>query len=278
MKKLLIALFLSFVALGLCVDDAEAARFGGGRSFGMQRAAPRPAPARQAAPGTPAKAPTAAPQRGGLLGPIAGLAAGIGLAALFTHLGLGEEMASMVMIMLLVMAALAVFRMLARRNAANAAPPARPMQFAGGGLGGVVPPISESGGSSAEVDSSVPADFDAPAFLRVAKLNFVRLQAANDTRNLDDIREFTTPEMFAEVKLQMDERGPAAQQTDVVQLDAELIEAVTEGKQHVVSVRFSGLLREEADAAATPFDEIWVLTKPVAGERGWVIAGIQQAV
>jgi predicted lipid-binding transport protein (Tim44 family) len=278
MKKLLIALFLSFVALGLCVDDAEAARFGGGRSFGMQRAAPRPAPTRQAAPGTPAKAPTAAPQRGGLLGPIAGLAAGIGLAALFTHLGLGEEMASMVMIMLLVMAALAVFRMLARRNVANAAPPARPMQFAGGGLGGVVPPISEVSGSSAVVESSVPADFDAPAFLRVAKLNFVRLQAANDARNLDDIREFTTPEMFAEVKLQMDERGPAAQQTDVVQLDAELIEAVTESKQHVVSVRFSGLLREEADAAATPFDEVWVLTKPVTGERGWVIAGIQQAV
>ncbi|GHU04003.1 hypothetical protein FACS1894158_03470 [Betaproteobacteria bacterium] len=277
MKKLLIALFLSFAALGLCVDDAEAARFGGGRSFGMQRAAPRPAPARQAAPGTPAKAPTAAPQRGGLLGPIAGLAAGIGLAALFTHLGLGEEMASMVMIMLLVMAALAVFRMLARRNAANAAP-ARPMQFAGGGLGGVAPLISESGGSSVEMDSSVPADFDAPAFLRVAKLNFVRLQAANDTRNLDDIREFTTPEMFAEVKLQMDERGPAAQQTDVVQLDAELIEAVTEGRQHVVSVRFSGLLREEADAAATPFDEVWVLTKPVVGERGWVIAGIRQVV
>jgi predicted lipid-binding transport protein (Tim44 family) len=276
MKKLLIALFLSFVALGVCVDDAEAARFGGGRSFGMQRATPRPAPTRQAAPGTPAKAPAAAPQRGGMLGPIAGLAAGIGLAALFTHLGLGEEMANMVMLMLLVMVGMAVFRMLARRNAA---PPARPMQYAGGtGLGGVIPPISETGGLGAvesEV-SSVPADFDALAFLRVAKLNFVRLQAANDARNLDDIREFTTPEMFAEVKLQMDERGPAAQRTDVVQLDAELIEVVTEGQQHVASVRFSGLLREDADAAAAPFDEVWVLTKPVTGERGWVIAGIQQ--
>jgi predicted lipid-binding transport protein (Tim44 family) len=162
--------------------------------------------------------------------------------------------------------------MLARRNAA---PPARPMQYAGGtGLGGVMSPIPEATGSA--VESSVPADFDAPAFLRVAKLNFVRLQTANDARNLDDIREFTTPEMFAEVKLQMDERGPAAQRTDVVQLDAELIEAVTEGPQHVVSVRFSGLLREEADAAAAPFDEVWVLTKPVTGERGWVIAGIQQ--
>jgi predicted lipid-binding transport protein (Tim44 family) len=280
MKKLLISLFLTFVAFGLCVDDAEAARFGGGRSFGMQRqmATPRPAPTQQAAPGAPARAPAVAPQRGGLLGPIAGLAAGIGLAALFSHFGLGEELANMVMIMLLVMAGLAIFRMLSRRNAAQ---PARPMQYAGGmggiggpGQGGVVMPVSEASGSAAQF--SVPEDFDVPAFLRVAKLNFVRLQAANDARNLDDIREFTSPEIFAEIKLQMDERGPAAQQTDVVQLDAELIEAVTEGQQHVASVRFSGLLREDADAAAAPFDEVWVLTKPVAGDRGWVIAGIQQ--
>jgi predicted lipid-binding transport protein (Tim44 family) len=111
----------------------------------------------------------------------------------------------------------------------------------------------------------------------VAKLNFVRLQAANDAGNLEDIREFTTPEVFAEIKLQMDERGTAAQQTDVVRLDAELLEAVTEGRQHVASVRFSGLIREEAGGVAAPFDEIWVLTQPVNGERGWVVAGIQQA-
>ncbi|MDR0576394.1 MAG: 39S ribosomal protein L45 [Candidatus Accumulibacter sp.] len=275
MKKLLMALFLSFVALGLSVGDAEAARFGGGRSFGMQRqmATPRPAPAPQrAAPGAPARSPAAAPQPRGWLGPIAGLAAGIGLAALFSHLGLGEELANVVMIALLVMAAMFVFRMLSRRNA----PAARPMQYAGTGRDGVVTPFPGAEASAA-MDTSIPADFDVPAFLRVAKLNFVRLQAANDAKNLDDIREFTTPEMFAEVKLQMDERGAAAQQTDVVRLDAELLEAVTEGSRHVASVRFFGLIREEADGAAAPFDEIWVLTKPVAGDRGWVIAGIQQA-
>ena len=275
MKKILMALFLSFVALGLSVGDAEARRLGGGRSVGMQRQAVTPPPARpaqQAAPGAPAGAPAAAAApRNSWLGPIAGLAAGIGLAALFSHLGLGEGLANVVMIALLAMAALVVFRLLFRRHA----PAAQPMQYAGGpAQGGVMTPVAEAAGSSAT--TSVPADFDVPAFLRVAKLNFVRLQASNDARNLDDIREFTTPEMFAEIKLQMDERGAAAQQTDVVQLDAELIEAVTEGRQHVASVRFSGLIREEAGAAAAPFDEVWVLTKPAAGEGGWVIAGIQQ--
>jgi predicted lipid-binding transport protein (Tim44 family) len=268
MKKLLMTLFLSFVAVGLYVGDAEAARFGGGRSFGMQRqmAAPRPAPA------APARAPgAAAAQPRGWMGPVAGLAAGIGLAALFSHLGLGEELANMMMILLLVMAAMFVFRMLARRNA----PASRPMQFAGGKAHDAFMALPGQAAGSAAAPA-VPADFDVAGFLRVAKLNFVRLQAANDAGNLDDIREFTTPEVFAEIKLQMEERGAAAQRTDVVQLDAELLEAVTEGRQHVAGVRFSGLIREEAGAAAAPFDEVWVLTKPVSGDRGWTIAGIRQ--
>ena len=124
--------------------------------------------------------------------------------------------------------------------------------------------------------SSIPADFDADAFLRVAKLNFVRMQAANDAKNIDDIREFTSPEMFAEIRMQMTERGDAVQQTDVVRLDAELLEVVTEGDRHIASVRFGGLIREEADGPALPFDEIWHLSKPVVGDKGWVVAGIQQ--
>ncbi|MDR0439600.1 MAG: 39S ribosomal protein L45 [Candidatus Accumulibacter sp.] len=267
MKKLLMTLFLSFIAVGLYVGDAEAARFGGGRSFGMQR---QMTPARPA-PSAAARAPAAAGQQRGWMGPVAGLAAGIGLAALFSHLGLGEELANMVMILLLVMAAMFVFRMLARRGA----PAARPMQYAGGTEhGGLMAQLPQTAASA--MSPSVPADFDAAGFLRVAKLNFVRLQAANDAGNLEDIREFTTPEVFAEIKLQMDERGAAAQQTDVVQLDAELLEAITEGRQYVASVRFHGLIREEAGAAAAPFDEIWALTKPVSGDRGWVIAGIRQ--
>lgn len=76
------------------------------------------------------------------------------------------------------------------------------------------------------------------------------MQAANDAKNIDDIREFTSPEMFAEIRMQMTERGDAAQQTDVVRLDAELLEVVTEGDRHIASVRFGGLIREEADGPA----------------------------
>ncbi|MFP5382286.1 MAG: Tim44 domain-containing protein, partial [Gammaproteobacteria bacterium] len=107
-------------------------------------------------------------------------------------------------------------------------------------------------------------------------LNFIRLQAAFDAGNLDDLRAFTSPEVFAEVRMQLAERGEAAQVTDVMTLNAEVIEAVEEGNRHIVSVHFTGLVREAAEQSPTPLDEVWHLTRAADGRDGWVIAGIQQ--
>ncbi len=285
MKKLLMAFFVATLALGLSVDEAEAARFGGGKSFGMQRqsVSPKPAPTQQVTPATPTApvgAPAAAPKRN-WMGPIAGLAAGLGIAALLSHFGMGEGMANILMIALLVMAALFVFKFLFRRNA-SASSSAGPMQYAGANSPGMMSPVQERPqfSSSAPVSASlaprVPEGFDSEGFLRVAKLNFIRLQAANDTRNLDDIRDFTSPELFAEIKIQMDERNSVSQQTDVVTLNADLLEVSTESGRHVASVHFSGMIREAIGVAAAPFDEIWNLSKSTEGSKGWVIAGIQQ--
>jgi predicted lipid-binding transport protein (Tim44 family) len=111
--------------------------------------------------------------------------------------------------------------------------------------------------------------------LRQAKLNFIRLQAANDRGDMDDIRQFVAPELYAEIEMQFRERGSKAQETDVQQLDADVLEVVTEGGNHVASVRFFGTLRED-NAAPEAFAEVWHLVKPVDGSRGWAIAGIQQ--
>ncbi|WP_319242128.1 Tim44-like domain-containing protein [uncultured Propionivibrio sp.] len=284
MKKLFAILFVAVAALSISIGDAEAARLGGGRSIGMQRQAvtPRPvAPTQQVAPAPASPAPTAAPApaaqpKRSWLGPIAGLAAGLGLGALLSHFGLGAGFANVLMMALLAMAAVFVFKLLFRRNEQ---PASQPLQYAGVGNGGPAPaeeaPVAASSGSAAPA-ARIPEGFDVEGFLRVAKLNFVRLQAANDTKNIDDIREFVAPEIYAEIKLEMDERGNAPQQTDVVTLNAELLEVVTEGHQHVASVRFNGMIRESANAAAAPFDEIWNLSKAVDGSRGWVVAGIQQ--
>jgi predicted lipid-binding transport protein (Tim44 family) len=177
------------------------------------------------------------------------------------------------MIALLAFAAIALVRFLMRKKQS---PADEPLRYAAIPQAGArrVEPAMPAATSAPRVP--VPAGFDVDGFLRVAKLNFVRLQAANDKGDLADLREFLSPEVYAEVKLAIDERQGATQQTDVVTLDAELLEVVSEGDRHVASVRFSGMLREEAGAAAAPFAEVWNLCKPVSGERGWTIAGIQQ--
>ena len=282
MKKFLLAALICFLSLNLGMSEAEAARLGGGRSVGMQRqlVTPRPAaPAQQAAPApnrqAPAGAPAPAAPTRSWLGPIAGLAAGLGIAALFSHLGLGAGLANVMTLVLLTFAAMFVFRLLTRRSAA---PQGEAMQYAAPtGAAPVDLPSAPLPMSAGAADNPrIPADFDSAAFLRVAKLNFVRLQAANDAKNIEDIREFVSPELFAEIKLQMDERGNAPQRTDIVTLNAEMLEVVSEGGQHIASVHFSGMIREADDAAASPFEEIWNLGKPVDGSRGWIIVGIQQ--
>jgi predicted lipid-binding transport protein (Tim44 family) len=292
----LLAAFVTLASLATISTDAEARRLGGSKSFGMSRStAPTQssavppksatAPAQQAAPAPAATPSPAAPAAGkrNWLGPLAGLAAGIGLAALLSHFGLGEGVANFLMIALLVMAAIFVVRLLLRKRE-----PHGNLQYAGVGTGlgtGAqrVEPlhfdaanVGAGGTASAATSGSIPADFDSTGFLRQAKLNFVRLQAANDRGDLDDIKSFTGPEIFAEIQLQYEERGRTPQQTDVVELDAALLEVVIENHQHIASVRFHGLLREEIGAAPAAFDEIWHLTKPVDGSRGWLVAGIQQ--
>ena len=119
--------------------------------------------------------------------------------------------------------------------------------------------------------------FEAEPFLRVAKTSFIRLQAANDAKDLDDIRDFTTPELFAEIAMQARERGDAPQKTEVVTLDASLVEAVVEGDYAIASVRFTGLIREQADANPEPFDEVWHVRQDQRDRKAtWLIAGIQQ--
>jgi len=282
MKKLFLVFCTAILALGLSIDSAEAARFGGGRSFGMQRQSisPRPAPMRQAAPVAPAApvgVPAATPKRN-WMGMVGGLAAGLGIAALLSHFGMGEGLSNVVMIALLAMAAVFVFKLLFRR----AAPPVQAagypesMRYTGADDASVAAPLAAAATGAVSSTVNVPAGFDTNAFLRIAKLNFVRLQAANDTKDLGDIREFVSPELYAEVKLQMDERGNVPQQTDVVTLNAELLDVTTEANRHIASVHFSGMIRETTGATAEPFNEVWNLSKPVDDSKGWIIAGIQQ--
>jgi predicted lipid-binding transport protein (Tim44 family) len=131
------------------------------------------------------------------------------------------------------------------------------------------------GPEPAASEARFPPGFDAAGFARQAKLQFERLQAAYDTGDRATMAEVMTPEMLVEVSRDLAARGEH-QPTEVVTLDAGVLEVGTEGAHHWASVRYTGLLREDGEAQPKPIDEVWNLTKPVDGSSGWLLAGIQQ--
>jgi predicted lipid-binding transport protein (Tim44 family) len=328
------------VSLTLAPVDADAKkRFGGGQSSGMQRDMPTrnapdappakpatPAPSGQpgtaaapAAAGTAAAGAAAAATKKSWMGPIAGLAAGLGLVALASALGFGEELANFLMLALLGVATLALVLWAVRRFGRKGAQPSVTPAYAGAAPSGAaaptglptadtltartaepvagatqpskpfVPAWPSAGSDASPADASptagapiafqrgnVPADFDTAGFERVARMIFIRMQAAHDAADLDDLRSFTTPEMFAAVKVDIQDRvAGTTQHTEVEHVDAEVLDVATEDGRQIVSVRFSGRIREDGESAEA-FDEVWHLVKPVDGSRNWAIAGIQQ--
>lgn len=278
MKRFWMLFVVVLTCMSLFSGLAEAKRLGGGGNFGKNRAVP--AKQMQRAPeAAPQPAPAPAPQGGASkwLGPLAGLAIGAGLATMFSHGGFGDFANNLSMILMVVAAVgllLFVIGRLRKPQTAN-------MQYAGAGApytpSAFQPASAWHNGAGVQSAAPIPADFPVDHFLRGAKASFIRLQAANDRKDLNDVREYTTPEVFAEISLQMQERGDAPQTTEVLSIETELLEVVNEGAYTIASVRYTGQLREN-NGVAEPINEIWHLQKALHPEQSpWLLAGIQQA-
>ena len=271
MRKLFLCLFIVLITAGYFMANSDAARFGGGRSFGMSRLSQ---PHSSFNAGSAGRSFQTAPGMGSTgsrwLGPLAGFAAGSLLTSLFMGHGLGSGLLSW---LLLAGIGFFIWRLISKLQLANP-PTARTnntSQYQ-------APFNASTGEYIVESDSfskQYPAGFDEAAFLRRAKTVFIRLQADYDNKNSHDIQEFTTPEVFAEIQMQLQERGNRPNQTDVISINAELESIVTEAGTLIASVLFSGLIREEATSAPTAIKEIWHLTTK-ENTQNWVIAGIQQ--
>ena len=311
LKHSMLALTVVCVGLTSVVTDADAARLGGKKSSGMQRSseqmstpsvnqgfnktttpqnnAQTTANSTSPAQPSPVQQPSTARK---WLGPIAGIAAGLGVAALLSHLGLGEGLASVLSMVLLAGLAFMVIRFALsffNRQKTQAAgtgvyggdfrkaqdsmhfkreqtpPPASPNVFQ-------TPPASSGSTNALKQASHV----DSEAFLRTAKGFFIRLQTANDKKDMDDLRRFLTPEMFAETQLQIMERGAEVQTSEVVSLNATLVSLVTEDSHDIGSVRFTAQLKMNGALMPEDVSEIWHFTKWSNHANEWSLAGIQQ--
>ena len=272
MKKFLMLLIVALTCMSLLSTVAEAKRFGGGSSIGKSR--PVPTQAQRA----PAAAPTPAPASTGnkWMGPLAGLAIGAGLATMFAGGGMGGLGGGMSSILMALLAAGVIMFLISKfKNSQQ-----NSMQYAGGGASYSSPqPASEprfGSGAALPNTGNIPQDFPVESFLRSAKSSYIRLQAANDSKDINDVREYTTPEIFAEISMQMQERGNTVQKTEVIAINAELLEVANEGDYTIASVRFTGQLSENGGTPEN-VDEIWYIQKNLQqANAAWLLAGIQQ--
>ncbi len=280
-----------------------------------QREATPPAAPAQGAANTAAKpaagAAAAAPKRpwGAMLG---GLAAGLGLAWLASSLGMGGAMGQILMFVMLGLLAAMVIGWFMRRRSANNSPQSGGLAFQGAGnfqpAADSKPYRPENVGNDASArpwerssmafeapaaasgsiigsalggsqNWGIPAGFDADGFLSAAKTNFVTLQAAWDKSDIGALRAMMTDTMLLEIQAQLAEREAHASvmpnRTDVVMLEARLLGIEQTPDEYLASVEFSGMIREEPSAAPSPFREVWNMTKPASGGRGWLVAGVQ---
>lgn len=285
MRKALIASIALF-ALPLfwsLPDDADARRLGGGKSFGSkpqyQRSAPKPTSpqqdgtaARQQSQSTPQGSQVAA--RPGLFGGAGGMLGGFLMGGLIGSMlfgaGHGGGGPGLFDIILIGGGLFLLYRFLRSRRAAIQG--AGPMTFQSHvpGLG------TDNPGGQASASKVVPG-FDEAEFLKGAKAAYARLQASWDKRDMEDIRQFTTPDVWEEIRRQASE-DPTPGRTEIVLINGSLQEVKRDGDRTVATVFFDVLLREgKADDVAKSVQELWHFSKDEAVPGSfWRLEGIQQ--
>lgn len=281
MHKLFVVSIMTMVSLALFApDEADARRFGSGRSLGKsydysRQAAPRVpqgAPSGRQATGT---SPSHATGASRWLGPLAGLAAGGLLATLlFGDAFEGLQALDFLMLALLVFGGVMLFKAMRRRPAAPT------HRYAAAGPSGSfrVPEIGEAlaGGAAGTEPVSPPPWFNADEFIAGAKAHFMRLQEAWDQGDMEAIREYCTPELFGELTRERTAL-PGQQHTEVVELDVQFLGVAYEADKVFVGVRFVGLVKEDEGGHPQPFDETWHVQHAADTSTGdWHVAGIQQ--
>jgi len=272
------AIILSLGIVLLTMPDlAEARRMGGGGSFGsrpsysksyQKPAAPTSSQTKQAAPG-------ASPMggRGMFGGMLGGMLMGGLLGSLF--FGGGFSGISFIDILLIGGGLFLLMRFLRSRQPATqtAGGPARVHDMNRGAWDN----LRSSQQHAASTAPDYPAGFDADDFLQGAKAAYTRLQAAWDARDMNDLRQFTSEDVFAEIQAQAT-ADPNPGKTEILLLEATLLEVKTLGNQTIATVLFDTMLREDsASAPAEQVREAWHFSRyESGGEKHWVVEGIQQ--
>ena len=292
-------------------DYADAARLGRGRSFGSSSILSRPATPpsgiksgassattmnRQATGQNVGRDGTAAmtQNRGGLFGGLfGGLLAGTLLGSLFSGTGLGGAMGGFMNILLLIGIGYFIMKIFRRMRGGQQDGGRQDWQersydhnyqqnygqqhqSQGSAWDSLRSEPQVAQQSTAEEVNSVPADFDQDEFLRGAKAAYNRLQASWDRRDLADIANFATEDVMRELREQA-AADPNPSKTEILLVNASLLEVRDEGDMRRVAVYFDVLMRENQNAAhPEQVREVWHFVCSTAAGDSWKLDGIQQ--
>lgn len=300
-----ICLLLTVTVLVLGWHKAYA-RIGGGRSFGgksfMNRPYSKPIPSspmmrqqphtsQQIQQGSVTN--TASRGFGGLGGIFGGLLAGTLIGSLLSGHGFsGGGFLDLILIAGLVYLAYQLF--FKRKTTSNEASLNNPLYATQQPLASEIPisrsTISSTGWESLKsqhsaystdvsnqaIPTNIPIDFNEEEFLKGAKAAYVRLNAAWDTRDLEDIKQFTTHVFFSKLQQQIAE-NPNPETTEIMLVNASVVDVKKIEDEELVSVYFNVLLRED-QSQESPIEvrEIWHFVRSTSNEGSWKLDGIQQ--
>ena len=277
-------LLISFFSL-LALESSEARRMGGGRSFGKMPPIKRQAttPPRATENVNPKNVPNAAASKSGGMGMLGGLAAGLGLVALASYLGIGGELMGLLVILGICLLCFIAFRVFFSRGLARMALAGdSPERFAQNRVEERSENITTRDNEGVQCANG-NFEWEIPEkekFLEVAKSQFIELQEHWSSGDLRRLENFCTGDLMEHLSREFKEKDRVYSDLSVVKLNAYLEGSKTLKKESGLTVsevyiRFNGLMRD-SESLPIKFNEVWTLQKTNSSSQGWLLAGIFQ--
>ncbi len=289
-SMLMLFLFIASIFV-VTIQDAEARRAGGGKSFGsrssMNKSTTTP---RQGSTVTQNSAQKKSGLLGGAGGMLGGVLAGTFLGAMLfggDDDGGGGGFFDIILLLILLYVGFKVFKAFQRRQVSGGHSSYAKSTHAAAGAAGASGAMHyqntpnnhswtnlQSGGHQTYQTQNIPAGFDVENFLEGAKMVFNRLQSSWDKRDFEDLALFTTDVAYNELKTQLEE-DTSTNKTEVLMLKAQLLSVKEDAGDEIASVFFDVIMRENSREDTSQVREIWHFLRPVGGGN-WKLDGIQQ--
>lgn len=288
MKRTLLLVCALVLSMSVIAMDVQAKRFGGGRSFGSRKSYSSPSKSTGTSGYTQKQQSGTTGTKNGVrrpgMGLFGGLLAGTLLGSLFFG---GGFMGPGLLDMLLIGGGIFLLMRFMRRRSTAATPGSRNIDEPVGPREGADRYARAQAGwdhlssgqrqAPPQPEVNTPSGFDPDEFLRGAKMVYNRLQQAWDARDLGDIREFTTDEVYDEISRQA-AADPGPSTTEILLVNARLLEAKEVEGKIVATVYYDVMLREDqTQGQPSQVREVWHFSRPVDDTSAhWKLEGMQQ--